>query len=222
MNISSAASLIRQCIVEVERKFKPTADFISRLRQNACPAHHPFDRTVQVLPFQTLVGPATHNFEDTYYDADHVLSTRGIWVRCRGGDWQAKIRHGGNFINSSFQELSGREAVTTMIQKYFPKAQLHASGASGISEIARFTTYREAWRANDKFDIVIDRTDFGHVVGEVELTQELEGESGQALEDGEKERTSKKLDCEIEEFMRYHAWAFPTEEPVGKLSVMKR
>ena len=56
------------------------------------------------------------------------------------------------------------------------------------------------------------------MVGEVELTRELNGAGGQALEDGEKERMSKKLDSEIEEFMRYHAWAFPTEEPVGKLS----
>ena len=135
MAISSAGSFIRQCIVEVERKFKPTADSISRLRQNAGAPHYPSDRTFQALSFQTLVGPVNQNFEDTYYDADHILSTQGIWVRCRGGDWQAKIRHGGNFINSSFQELSGREAVATMIQKYFPKAQLHASGASGISEM---------------------------------------------------------------------------------------
>lgn len=39
--------------------------------------------------------------------------------------------------------------------------------------MAQFTTTREAWKVDKKLKIVLDRTDYGHAVGEAELELEV-------------------------------------------------
>jgi len=43
------------------------------------------------------VIPSTHS--------GRVLFSKGVYIRRRNGHWEAKIRTGGNFINSAFTEV---------------------------------------------------------------------------------------------------------------------
>ncbi|KAK0714804.1 hypothetical protein B0H67DRAFT_553452 [Lasiosphaeris hirsuta] len=72
------------CILEVERKFRSLA-----VRQLTQRGGTPAFQTLHALPLQT-VG-------DTYYDKAGLLSSAGAW--------EAKIRKGGDFANSQFEEL---------------------------------------------------------------------------------------------------------------------
>jgi len=117
-----------------------------------------------------------------------------------------------------------------------------------LDVLARFVTYRRQWLVNERFHVVIDEADFGHVVGEVELAQESErtgppeGPGGHEShredvckleteveaekigwsEGGDEGQADKELaeelDQEIEAFMERYAWAFPRGEVKGKLS----
>jgi hypothetical protein len=68
-------------VLEVERKFLPTATSISILRANTGkPAFE---------SFKPLGVSHTH---DVYYDRNNALLSRGIYVRRRDENWEAKIR----------------------------------------------------------------------------------------------------------------------------------
>lgn len=161
--------------------------------------------------FGSLEYLGQSTFTDTYFDDPvSTLSKQGVWIRRRGRTgWQAKIRQGGDYTNSQFQELScpddiGRLIKSYNIQYYYsPKLLLSSSSSStggwssegfgsegwsnghdktfGLKSMAEFTTIRETWRANKEFKIVLDRTDFGHAVGEVELELELEVEEEESI-----------------------------------------
>ena len=68
-------------VLEVERKFLPTATSISLLRTNT--GKPPF------RSFESLGVSHTH---DVYYDRENVLLSQGIYVRRRNGNWEAKVR----------------------------------------------------------------------------------------------------------------------------------
>ena len=164
-------------------------------------------------PFRTLRFLKQSSFADCYFDYQNVLSNRGIWVRKRDSLWQAKIRIAGDFQNSKFEEIQGRDQISKLLQ------DLHISnppgGADfGLLPIAEFTSMRNTWQADEKFTIVIDRTNFGHTVGEVELQCQVDGQS-QAKE---KEELTQRMDQEIDSFMQKYAWAFPKGKVIGKLS----
>lgn len=39
----------------------------------------------------------------------------------------------------------------------------------GLGEMCRFETHRRSFVADEKYTVVLDKTDFGHTVGEIEL-----------------------------------------------------
>ena len=195
----------RQLVFEIERKFLPNATSIAALRDNA---GYP--------PFRKIIPQKRRQFQDIYYDHENILSSRGIWVRRRSDTWQAKVRRGGDFKNSRFQELSGIDDVSEVVLDHVPEAYVSIGRIRGLEEIARFITFRESWRVNDRFTVVIDEADFGHTVGEVELMHSMESAEGATGLNGIS--ASEKLDVEIREFMRVHEWAFPTGDLSGKLS----
>jgi thiamine-triphosphatase len=82
------------------------------------------------------------------------------------------------------------------------------TGLRSLKKIAEFRTKRESWDI-DGFKVVIDRADFGHRVGGVELCGEVGEDSKKA---------GVEMDRRIEEFMKEHAWAFPVGKAMGKLS----
>lgn len=166
-------------------------------------------------------------FTDTYFDDPvSTLSTQGVWVRQRGTGWQAKIRQGGDYTNSQFQELSCPDDIGRMIKSYNIQYSplLLARGTDktfGLKSMAQFTTIREAWRADKKFKIVLDKTDFGHAVGEVELELEEVGSNNNENEKlwaAERQGMITQMDRQIETFMQDYSWAFPDGKVVGKLS----
>ncbi len=196
----TAACLSRQSVLEVERKFRCVPGTIHLLRANkSTPAFH------------SLVYCGQRSFEDTYYDNNAILSSNGIWVRKRNERWQAKIRQGGDYMNSQFQEFSGADQISYIVRKYCAPAAM-GSMNFGLLETARYVTLRHELKADDTFRIVLDTTNFGHSVGEVEL-QHLTG-----AQSGESQNVATMMDAQIVTFMQHYAWAFPKGNAVGKLS----
>jgi len=198
--------LLRLVTLEVERKFKCAWNILSLLQKNTTPP-----------PIPNLTYRGQKSFKDIYYEfPNDLLSTRGIWVRQRNDVWQAKIRQGGDFANSQFTELTGTCAVEEMLRRHrFGNDCFHERARNfGMNEIAEFGTLRKAWRAGEggKFEIVVDTTDFDHVVGEVEMQVDVEEWEAEGSE------LRMQMDGEIKSFMKMYPWAFPEGEAVGKLN----
>ena len=81
-----------------------------------------------------------------------------------------------------------------------------------LQKVAEFETARERWVVDEGYEVVVDRTPFGWIGGEVEKVVTVgkgDDETGIA----------KKIDVEVEEFMYKFAWAFPVQGVViGKLT----
>ncbi|MCJ1475930.1 hypothetical protein MMC13_004594 [Lambiella insularis] len=185
-------------ILKVERKFRCSPRSISLLRHNGGDP-----------PFQELTYLGQHRFHDTYYDSNNTLSGNGVWIRRRSGVWQAKVRQGGDFINSKFGELVGKDQIRRLIAQYGVRTS--ESDDFGLSTIAQYVTERERWKADGTFEIAIDTTDFDHTVGEVEMSVEDPNT-------GSNEAVTSRMDAQIEAFMEKYSWAFPSGVTVGKLS----
>ncbi|KAG6359674.1 hypothetical protein INS49_013197 [Diaporthe citri] len=217
----------RRSVLEVERKFAPTATSIRQLDQNTGEP-----------PFDSVVHKGVTCFEDTYYDTlKDTLSKAGVWIRRReklecgvrpftgpkgasppNASWEAKIRVGGDFINSAFREITDVHEISAMLGTLVPGSELDADrGPQGgqVREMARFVTDRTGYIVDGKFTVVIDVTDFGHTVGEVELERDATEASCEGVD---KALAIEAMDKEIDGFMRRFWWAFPAGKPVGKLT----
>lgn len=241
-------------ILEVERKFTPTKLSISRLRNNTGTPR-----------FTNLEYQGSKILHDIYYDRGDRLCNNGIWIRqrrespikidqmgsdkkqsCKSGEeiggmgmktWQAKVKKGGDRINSSFAEIHDHDTILTLLHHEFPLLA-GVKRIEDLSILARITCMRETWRINKKLNVVIDQTDFGHVVGEVELEVATQDDSGAGMYGyggaikvdrsdvpktvvgwDEEAELLKSMDKEVGTFMRRYEWAFPVEgRVVGKLS----
>lgn len=81
-----------------------------------------------------------------------------------------------------------------------PRRGLHND--FGLDAIADFETYRYAFLADGKFTVVLDKTSFGHQVGEVEvLAEDAEG-----------------AHAEIDTFCEMYRWFIDREGVKGKLT----
>ncbi|KAK3392298.1 CYTH-like domain-containing protein [Sordaria brevicollis] len=204
------------CILEVERKFRSLA--VRQLTQHG-----------GVPPFRSLQALRPQTIRDTYYnDKAGLLTSAGVWVRRRNGAWEAKVRKGGDFTNSQFEELREVGDIAACVERITGQGVVRAGeqvGERGQKEnfglvtMADFVTTRETWIADDEFWIVRDRMDFGHEVGEVELQKTLEGKKvGEAPSEEEKRAEMQRMDERITEFMKRYEWAFAEGKPVGKLT----
>jgi thiamine-triphosphatase len=195
--------------LEVERKFLVTPVAVSYLRSNGGGS--------RFKKYKSLGKQTTH---DTYYDRDSLLFSKGIYIRRRNGHWEAKIRTGGDFINSAFTEIDGNNAVKEVIEQNLTVSADGVSIQEMLEPCAEFVTERESWMIDGRFKVDVDTTDFGHIVGEVELTRTLQyanGEHGEEEEEKEK-KLKEKMDQEIKAFMQSYPQAFPAGRPLGKLS----
>jgi len=187
-----------QCVVfEVERKF-------AKLRV------HPFTIDGGNPSFHSLTYLGRHSFRDIYYDKNDVLSSAGTWVRLRNGVWQSKIRQAGDYNNSQFHESTDVVEIQRQVDSII-KQSAPASENFGLPVTADLITHRETWKANDRFKIVLDRTDFGHTVGEVELEESVPADVNTKLH-------GAKMDADVVAFMKTYQWAFDTSPAVGKLT----
>jgi thiamine-triphosphatase len=168
-------------------------------------------------PFRTIQSQGQRVFNDTYFDRAGRLAAAGVWVRLRNGVWEAKVRKGGDFQNSRFEELSDPHKIGKQVQAITGQG-CNEPESFGLDRIANMSTTRTTWLADERFRIVLDKMDFGHEVGEVELQSEVHlAYTGQALED-HKQRAMQQMDQEIVAFMQRHRWAFAAGVPIGKLT----
>ena len=199
-NISSKNAAVRE--LEVERKFALTPSSLAYLKsKDACSK---FDS------YMHLGRKSTH---DIYFDRNGTLMSKGLYVRRRDGLWEAKVRVGGDFINSSFREINDVDSIRKEITKYSVGVGINRAIEEMLCPCADFVTERESWMING-FKIDVDTTDFGHTVGEVELTKYLSTEDGTARE----QELILVMDTEIETFMKFYPQVFLVGEPLGKLS----
>ena len=177
-------------LLEVEEKFVICLSRLSKFRANQ-----------GIPPFRQLKFLGVRCFQDVYHDYYTTLSSQGIWVRKRDHEWEAKRSIKGTFTHSTFEETNDPTEIRDLIRKHLPRCG-EAENGFDLPVICRFTTTRENYLADGKFNIALDMTDFGHAVGEVELM----------AEDG------LKAHKEIGDFMQEYSWFFGGEPPKGKLT----
>lgn len=185
-------------LLEVESKFIFKPSLIATLASNrGSPA------------FKRLKALGTNQFTDTYYDHQDILSANGIWLRRRKQNnsttLEAKVRISGDFARSTFDEVTDGRVIADLVRRYLPYFN-EGKEHFGLDRLAEFTTTRQDFRADDKFAIVLDSTDFGHSVGEVELMAEDEAMAHR----------------EIDGFMAQYPWFFQKGKPEGKLAAYLR
>ncbi|CZS92392.1 uncharacterized protein RAG0_02825 [Rhynchosporium agropyri] len=155
-------------------------------------------------PFRTLCHQRTERFKDEYFDSSNKLSKNGIWIRKRNESWEAKHRQSGDYLRSSFHETTNVDEIKGLVATYGPAGQSIMPEANfGLNSICRYLTTRETFLADHQFSIMLDSTDFGHSVGEVELQT---CEATTALAD-------------IDKFMQKYSWFFANKTPPkGKMT----
>ncbi|KAL9576222.1 MAG: hypothetical protein Q9212_007282 [Teloschistes hypoglaucus] len=190
-------SMATKRLLEVERKFHFNMWNIMR---QLPPYAQMFKSIKQMKPQQ---------FTDTYFDHRDVLSSNGIWVRRRHGTSpatdvvEAKVRVNGNYHRSTFEEITDGALIHELIRPHFPNVKRGVNDF-GLDILAQFITNRRSFLANDKFTVVLDETDFGHAVGEVELMAEDEAEA------------HGQIDRFMQEYWRFFGKG--VTKPAGKLS----
>lgn len=194
-------------LVEIEQKFAFNPALLARFRANQ-----------GVPPFRSLhqPQPATSSFRDRYYDsAGRTLEKQGIWLRQREGTgWEVKQRlrtpaneNNTTYLRSTFVELRAPAAIHGLVRAHVGADTPGPERAFGLELVCDFRTERERATVDDAFAVVLDRTCFGHAVGEVEL-MDADGPAG---DDGH---------GRIDDFMTRYAWFFRRAgpKPKGKLS----
>lgn len=110
--------------------------------------------------------------------------------------------HGGTILRSTFSETKDRNQIRELVRSHFPDGSRDFDNQFGLNRMAGFETHRCTFLADGKFTVVLDTTDFGHRVGEVELMAE----------------DAEEAHGEIDGFVRKYAWFFDMEKPKGKLT----
>lgn len=192
-------------LLEVERKFDWTSANLKVLLSNR--GRPPFSSRPEIR---------STFFSDIYFDRDNKLSSKSLWVRKRSfynslkkddnslkkSTWEAKRSlPGSSFVRSSYEETQNPHEIRQMVSQHFP----HCGGpddAFGLGEMCRFATHRRWFLADGKFTVVLDETDFGHTVGEVELLAE----------------DAHAAHADIDTFLARYAWFFDCANPKGKLT----
>jgi len=119
--------------LEVERKFLVTPGAISYLRSNGGGS--------RFKKYKSLGKQTTH---DTYYDRNGLLFSKGVYIRRRNGHWEAKIRTGGDFINSAFTEIDGNNAAKEVIEQNLTVSADGVSIEEMLEPCAEFAMKRES------------------------------------------------------------------------------
>jgi len=177
MSISSASSIeaideieeeedegwevIQNPQIEIERKFIVPDNYHERLTAQGFKIQQEFD--------EILV--------DKYYDIyEHSLMKEDHWLRQRNGDWELKYPVGDVHSQGStlYHETTCTDAIMTRLRPIL-KVEEGCSLTSllesaHLKSFAQLETKRKCYsRDTDKVNIVIDATDWGHSVGEIEI-----------------------------------------------------
>jgi hypothetical protein len=243
------ATSARTFTLEIERKFLPTARLRSQLDGNSDDHRYRFPLTHQsdiALPKLQAKRLPDMSIRDTYLDVGNCLEKHGIWIRRRAErvlmsdeymvllpqtvteTWEAKIKLGGDYADSQFEEVSGEEEVKALVVERVPGMDLGM-----LKPVADLEAHRSTWTVKDKHagsvtivldDVIEPGSDqeaedaFHHLVGEVELTEENTGGMGRTEHEELKKRRAEEMRLVLNQFMTANSVLFPTEVPVkGKL-----
>merc|ERR1712156_744015 len=148
--------------IEIERKFIVPDNYHERLTAQGFQLQQEFD--------EVLV--------DKYYDThEHDLIKEDHWLRQRNGDWELKYPVGldGHKQGSTlYHETTCIEEIMTRLRPIL-KVEESCSLLQNLLEktylkpFAQLETKRKCYSREDKVNIVIDSTDWGHSVGEIEI-----------------------------------------------------
>lgn len=119
--------------------------------------------------------------------------------------FEAKNRLAGTYNRSTFDELTDPKAIRAQIQRYLPDARVEKENF-GLDIFAQLVTTRQVYVADERFTVVLDQTDFGHSVGEVELEAE----------------DAEKAHRDIDAFLKKYSWFCESGSVEGKLSAYFR
>lgn len=116
-------------LLEVERKFVPTPALKGLINESSKP--QTFYLSAIPISSRKLLTRLTRKLvTDKYYDRKGQLESHGIWVRWRKeqvtkqdgtdaqpaqGFWEAKVKQDGDFVDSKFIEVQGRDAVENVM-----------------------------------------------------------------------------------------------------------
>ena len=230
--------------LEVESKFLPASDFLDGMN-SLC---------------STQDASKIERFRDTYYD-NGILAKKGIWIRYRrttsvGTEddepvadlpsdecWNAKVRLGGDFIESQFEEHHGEGSIRDLLSTHIPGTMLEDLAITADLETTRTTwsirlhdsyshanssTCNDAEYMSVALDHVVSLKEepacsqllpkFEHLVGEVELVKPVSTASEDEDVAVESEMELDQMKSRIGEFMKDNPRLFSQSKPVGKLS----
>uniref|UniRef100_A0A8C4QIP3 Thiamine triphosphatase n=1 Tax=Eptatretus burgeri TaxID=7764 RepID=A0A8C4QIP3_EPTBU len=182
MNESGNANEMESPLIEVERKFVPTVG------------------VEQVLIESGACLVRRERFTDSYVDnTDWTLTLRNHWLRRRDRRWELKCPLAVSAAadvppDTEFDILTQRylEVFTEpeIISKVSDLMEIDGSSLcsvndlllqAGLLEFAKFTTERQCFKLPAEVTVVLDRTDFGWSVGELEIMCRDQGELEQAV-----------------------------------------
>ena len=118
---------------------------------------------------------------------------------------EVKKRVTGNYNRSVFEEIRNLDEIDVLIRRHFPDCST-AEQNYGLDILAQFKTTRTNYVADERFSLVLDDTDFGHSVGEVELQAE--------------DATLAHQDIDL--FLQKYSWFCQQGSVEGKLSAYLR
>ena len=215
---------LKMPLIEVERKFAWDPERHRLLRSNS--AHRPF-----VAHFRNYLKFRDTYFDSQHKLSNSGLWVRKRqYLQASGKEspncmfWEAKkALPGSTFTSSAFEEASDTSKILELVRQHYPGAK-GPEHNFGLNQLCEFVTDRSEYHVEDRFDwyedvengyvvyqanknctsftMVLDETDFGHRVGEIELL----------AEDPVKARN------EIDKFMTKHVSFFDTINIKGKMS----
>ena len=227
--------------LEVERKFVPAADFNKQVGNlvdfSNCKTSNAMWRAEKVLVIR-----------DVYFDVQDQLSSKGIWIRHRttsttdgissaSSCWDAKIRLGGDFIESEFEEIHGEHQIRELLSVHLPGIKLES-----LNVLADLKSMRSGWTIrpantagtndNERLSVILDTvvpagsqnlerscpTQFSHRIGEVEISKSIARTPRTTAHEGSKASERCHMRARIHKFMDQHSALFSDAKPIGKLS----
>ena len=208
-------------LLEIEQKFSFNAANLARLLRNpnfSAPQKSSFHDTYFDSGNRlSNAGLWLRKRRHLYPKSSSSSSSSSSTGAAKGGEeWEAKrsVRNG-SFLRSTFVETKDLTQIRELLRCYFPHPDDRSNRNElqnnnfGLDPIAAFETKRATLVAKEEeddreFSVVLDVTDFGHEVGEVEVMAEEAG--------------AEKAHGEIERFLKRYPWFFDTRSPKGKLT----
>lgn len=157
--------------VEIERKFKVTADTKIKLVE---------------------IGAELHKekvFLDKYYDnPDYSLTLKDCWLRQRNESWELKVVNGQfTKLASQYQEITETNEIADFLVNHFHRLDLKGLAVDlvikklDLQPFVEYTTTRQTYFLPECI-IDLDLTDFGYQVGEIEVMATDKSQIPRALE----------------------------------------